>query len=384
MTLLRTNLFNDGRTQRLTGTSNNNPGVVLCGRTEGKGLDERSLAVYAPRSSRSDTVWQLERKDKQWTAYVCCCDNTERSTGQSTKNNSEMPIGRVKNGTDGTRNFAVTHSSIQVTDNGCNDTKLNLNLKDINNYSNIDNTGNNTKSSKDGDVESRTSEHPMKLDNREPNTPLTDQDSSKTENNESIQTHTPNSEEFVKGNGSLLIEHNNVSHKAEMNNDNSSVQYEGYSVLEIGKQCLPDITNQNIGVPVNNVTSNTNCSDLHEDHNDELTVRPSTNTTHSIQQRDVTPSTGAQKQSQPDSDVTTDDSTSNQVFCPDFEISDTSNEKYKGQPVAWCDSNKELLAALDLKEIPLTLWQFDLKTSHWAQQKVNSDHETVHQILHYF
>jgi hypothetical protein len=293
-----------------------------------------------------------------------------------------MPIGRVKNETN-TSNFSLTHSSIQVIDEGCNDTKLNLNLKEINNYSNIDNTGNNTKSSKDGDVESRTSEQPIKLDNREPNTPLTDQeiyykcDSSRIENNESIQTHTPNSEEFVKGNGSLLSEHNNGSHKGEMNNDNSSVQYEGYSVLEIGKHCLPDITNQNVSVPVNNVTSNTNYSDLHEDHNDELTVQPSVNTTHSIQQRDVTPSTDAQKQSQPDSDVTTDDSTSNHVFCPDFEISDTSNEKPKGQPVAWCDCNKELLAALDLKEIPLTLWQFDLKTSHWAQQKVNSVHVTV-------
>jgi hypothetical protein len=391
MTLLRTNLFNNERTRRPTGTSNSNPGVVLCGRTEGKGLDERSLAVYAPRSSRSDTVWQLELKDKQWTAYVCCCDNTERYTGQSTKNNSATSTGTVKNETNDTRNFSVTHSSIQVTDEGCNDTTLNLDLKDINNHSNIDNSRNNTKSSKDSNGESRTLEHSIKLDNRESNTPLTNQeidykcDSSKIENNGSIQTHTPNAEEFVKVNGSLLIEHNNVSHKGEINNDNSSLQYEGYSVLEISKHCLSDINNQNVGVPVNNVTSNTNYSNLHEDHNDELTVQISANTTaHSIHQRDIKPSTDAKKQSQPESDVTTNDSTLNQVFCPDFEISDNSNEKSKGQPVAWCDSNKELLAALDLKAIPLTLWQFDLKTSHWAQQKVNSDHVSVDKILPYF
>lgn len=381
MTLLRTNLFSDGNTQRITGTSNSNPGVVLCGRTEGKGLDERSLAVYAPRSSRSDTVWQLELKDKQWTAYVCCCDNTERSTGQSTKNNSAMPIGTFRNETNDTRNILVTDGSIQITDDGCNDATLNLNLKEeINNYSNIDNTENNTRSSKDDEIQSRTSEHSTV--NRESNTPLSNQeiyykfDSSKKENNGSIPTH---AEEFVKGNGSLFSEHNNASsHRGEMNNDESSVQYEGHSVLEISKHCPSDVKHQNVGVPVNNVPSNNNYSDLRQDHNDEVTLQTSANTTtHTIQQRDIKPSKDAHKQSQPDSDVTTGDSTSNKVFCPDFEISDNSNEKSRGQPVAWCDSNNELLAALDLKVIPLTLWQFDLKTSHWAQQKVNSNHMTV-------
>jgi hypothetical protein len=378
MTLLRTNLFNDPRTQRITGTKNSNPGVVLCGRTEGKGLDERSLAVYAPRSSRSDTVWQLELKDKQWTAYVCCCDNTERSTGQSTKNSSAMPIGTVKNETNETRNSSVTHSSIKITYDGCNDTTLNINLReDINNCSNTDNTENNIKSSKNSEVQSITLENSIKLDNRESNTPLSDHeisyksDSSKNENNESIPTHTPNAEEFIKGNDSFLSEHSNISHKGEMNNDNSSVQYDGYSMQETGKHCPSDINNKNVGVPVNNVTSSTNYSDLHEDHTDELTAQASGNITHSIKQRDIKPTRDAHKQSQSESDITTNDSTLNQVFCPDFEISDNSNEKSKGQPVAWCDSNKELLAALDLKVIPLTLWQFDLKTSHWAQQKVN-------------
>ncbi|PNF36185.1 hypothetical protein B7P43_G10687, partial [Cryptotermes secundus] len=371
MTLLRTNLFSDGNTQRITGTSNSNPGVVLCGRTEGKGLDERSLAVYAPRSSRSDTVWQLELKDKQWTAYVCCCDNTEKSTGQSTKNNSAMPIGTFRNETNDTRNFSVTHGSIQITDDGCNDATLNLNLKEeFNNYSNIDNTGNNTRSSKDDEIQSRTSEHSIKMDNRESNTPLSNQeisykfDSSKKENNGSIPTQTPNAEEFVKDNGSLFSEHISASSRSgDMNNSESSVQYEGHSVLETGKHCLSDMKHQNVGVPVNNVPSNTNYSDLPEGHNDEVTVQTSANTTtHTIQQRDIKLSKDAHKKSQPDFDVTTGDSTSNQVFCPYFEISDDSNEKSRGQPVAWCDSHNELLAALDLKVIPLTLWQFDLKT----------------------
>lgn len=54
-------------------------GVVLCGRSESKRPEERSLAVYGARSARSDTVWQLELKDRLWTAYVCCCDTTDRS-----------------------------------------------------------------------------------------------------------------------------------------------------------------------------------------------------------------------------------------------------------------------------------------------------------------
>lgn len=374
--LLRKNLFNDGYTQKAKGTLNNNPGVVLCGRSEGKGLDEKSLAVYGPRISRSDTVWQLELKDKQWKSYVCCCDNTERSTGQSAKNNSAVPTETTRNESNVTRNFSVTNDSIQVTDDDCNDTKLNQNIKEeINNYSTIDNTDNNTKKSKDDENQSKVLEDSIVLDCRESSTVLNNQkiydnvDNSTKESKESVPTHSPVAEKFVKDNNSLFNMHNNASVGGKINNDDSPVKYEG---LEAGKQCLTDMEHQNAGVVANNVSSSTNYSELSKDHTEDETIQTFGNrTTHSTKQRDIKPNKDEFKQ-KPHFDVMSNDSFLNQAFCPDFEPSDGSNERPRGQPVAWCDTKRELLVTLDLKVIPLTLLQFDLRTSHWAQKKVNS------------
>ena len=367
MILLRTNLFNDGQNWKASETSSSNSGVVLCGRSEGKRLDERSLAVYGPRSSHSNTVWQLDLKDKQWTTYVCCCVNT----GPSTRKNNAMPTGRVRHESNVTRKFTIVHGNIQTSDYSCNDSVLNENLKDeISNYSNTDNTENNTKKSENDEIQNRTSEGLIKRNNKKTNTLLNYQENHekvnniKKECNESFPTQSPVAENFVKDNSSLFGGHNNSQSRGKLKNTDSSVQY-GHTALETGKNCLSDLGHLNAEVSVTNISSNTSYSDLTEEQNKETTVQNLANTaTHSMQQRDI----------KLNKDVTTEDSYSNQAFCPDFEISDNSDERSRGQPVAWCDTNKELLMALDLKEIPLTLWQFDLKTSHWAQQKVNSIH----------
>lgn len=374
MILLRTNLFNDGYTQKGRGTSSNNPGVVLCGRSEGKGLDERSLAVYGPRSSRSDTVWQLELKDRQWTAYVCCCDNTGRPTGQSARNNSAVPTGTVRHESNVTRNF----SAIQITDDGCNDTKMNQNIKEeINNYSTTDNTEKNRKKSKDeDDNQSRILEDSLILECRESSTVVNNQEIYEEVDSRGIlPTQSPITEKLVKDNNRLF----NASVGRRLNND-SSVQNEG---LGIGKQCLSDLEHENVGVPVNNVSSRTNFSDLGEDRNEDETVHTLGNrATHRINQRDVVPNKESRKQ-KPNLEVMSNDSFLNHAFCPDFDVGDNSNEGPRRQPVAWCDTNKELLVALDLKVIPLKLWQFDLRTSHWTQQKVNINN-MIYTPLHLF
>ena len=362
---LETNLLNDGRNWRARVTPSSNSGVVLCGRSEGKRLDDRSLAVYGPRSSHSDTVWQLELKDKQWTSYVCCCDNT----GQNARNNSALPTGTVRHESNVTRNFSIVHGNIQVSDLGNNDTMLNQNLKEeISNYSNIDNTENNTKKSKDEDIQNRTSEVSINLDNRKTNIQLNSRemneraDSIKKDSNESFSGHSSPVENFVKENVSSFGGHNDSQSKGKPKNTDSFVQ-DGHKAPETDENCSSDIEHLNADVSVKNISSNTNYSDLTEDQNEETVVQNVANkATHSLQQRDI----------KLKKVVTTDDSYSNQAFCPNFEVSNNRNERSRGQPVAWCDTNKELLAAIDLKVNPLTLWQFDLKTSHWAQQKVNS------------
>lgn len=364
---LKTKLFNDGYSSRASVTSSSNSGVVLCGRSEGKRLDDRSLAVYGPRSSHSDTVWQLELKDKLWTSYVCCCDNT----GQSARNNSALPTGTVRHESNVTRNFSVVHGNIQISDFGNNDTILNQNLKEeISNYSNIDNTENNTKKSKDEDIRNRTSEVSINLDNRKTNIPLNSREmnervgSIKKEGNESFPTHSSLVENFVKENGSSFGGYNDSQIRGKPNSTDSFVQY-GHKAPQTDENCPSDTEHLNADVSLKNISSNTNYSDLIEDQNEETVVQNVANkATHSMQERDV----------KVKKDVTTDDAYSNQAFCPNFEVSNSKNERSRGQPVAWCDTNKELLAAIDLKVNPLTLWHFDLKTSHWAQQKVNSIH----------
>lgn len=367
---LKTNLFNDGYNWRASVTSSSNSGVVLCGRSEGKRLDGRSLAVYGPRSSHSDTVWQLELKDKQWTSYVCCCDNT----GQSARNNSALPTGTVRHENNVARNFSIVHGNIRVSDFGNNDTVLNQNLKEeISNYSNIDNTENNTKKSKVEDIQNRTSEVSANLDNRKTNISFNSREmvemiervgSIKKENNESFPAHSSLVENFTKENGSSFGGYNDSQIKGKPNSTDSSVQY-GHKAPETEENCLSDVERLNADISVKNISSNTNYSDLIEDQNEETVVQNVANkTTHSMHQRDI----------KLKKDVTTEDSYSSQAFCPNFEVSNNKNERSRGQPVAWCDTNKELLVAIDLKVNPLTLWQFDLKTSHWAQQKVNSIH----------
>lgn len=364
---LISNLFKDGHNWRAGVTSSSKSGVVLCGRSEGKRLDDRSLAVYAPRSSHSDTVWQLELKDKQWTCYVCCCDNT----GQSVRNISALPTGTVRHESNVTRNFSIVHGSIQVSDFGNNDTILHQNLKEeISNYSNIDNTENYTKKSKDEDIQNKTSEVSINVNNRKTNIPLNSGEmyervgSIKKESNESFPAHTSLIENFVKENGSSFGAYNDSQIRVKLNNTDSFVQ-DGHRAPETDENCQSDIEHLNADVSVKNISSNTNYSDLIEGQNEETVVQNVANkTTHSKQQRDI----------KLKKDVTTEDSYSNQAFCPNFEVSNNKNERSRGQPVAWCDTNKELLAAIDLKVNPLTLWQFDLKTSHWAQQKVNSIH----------
>ncbi|XP_069684835.1 uncharacterized protein [Periplaneta americana] len=303
MILLRTNLFSDGHTRKSSGTVRS-PGVVLCGRSEGKRLDERSLAVYGPRSSRSDTVWQLELKDKQWTAYVCCCD----STGPSPKDSSAMPTGTLRNESSVVRNYTVVHGSMRVAD----DSK--------------------TSSISDGIAEQSATKH----DIGKPNNLLSDKDNNDHVDNIVNESNVTLSQPEQGRDNSTF---HNISSTGVRNTDSS---------LDQGKQCLP-----NADGAVNDISNRSEASDSHS--------------RRSVQERDF-------KQTATETNVPTNDSAT-QAFCPDFEAG--GNGRAKGQPVAWCDTTKELLVALDLRALPLTLWQFDLRTSHWAQQKVEIEEGTL-------
>lgn len=93
---LRATLFDDGH---IFNSKPKNHNIILCGGTsrtnsskarksniwnsfkrrkkQDDKMDElKSLAVYAPKTSKSNTVWQIDLKDKLWTAYVCCCDTS--------------------------------------------------------------------------------------------------------------------------------------------------------------------------------------------------------------------------------------------------------------------------------------------------------------------
>jgi hypothetical protein len=219
-------------------------------------------------------------------------------------------------------------------------------------------------------MQNRTTEVSINLDNRKTNIPLNSREinervgSIKKESNESFPAHSSVVENSVKENGSSFGGHNDSQIRGKLNNTDSFVQY-SHKAPETDENCLSDIEHLNDDVSVKNISSNTNNSDLIEDQNEETAVQNVANkATHSLQQREI----------KLKKDVTTEDSYSNQAFCPNFEVDDNKNERSRGQPVAWCDTNKELLAAIDLKVNPLTLWQFDLKTSHWAQQKVNGIH----------
>jgi hypothetical protein len=189
----------------------------------------------------------------------------------------------------------------------------------------------------------------------------------KKESNESYLAHSSLIENVVKVNGSSFGGYNDSQGRGKPNNTDFFVQYD-HKTPETDENCPSDMERLNADISVKNISSNTNYSDLIEDQNEETFVQNVANTaTHNMQQRDI----------KLKKDVMTGDSYSNQAFCPNFEVSNNKNERSRGQPVAWCDTNKELLVAIDLKVNPLTLWQFDLKTSHWAQQKVNSVHLTI-------
>ncbi|PSN31465.1 hypothetical protein C0J52_27317 [Blattella germanica] len=365
MITLRTSLFNDGHVRK-SASSNRNPGVVLCGRSEGKRLDERSLAVYGPKSSRSDTVWQLELKDKQWTAYVCCCDNTERSTMQSVKNISAMPAGTIRHESNVTRNYSVVHGDIKFKDNSCNEMTMNHKMKQDLNISNIDNTENNTKKSKQIKNQSSSSQDSIKFDSTKSNK----QETSKEIDNILAENKglTITEKSIKDNNNSTGSNSNNNLHEQNISvtskidkNESSDVEH---SSSENDKQCLPDLEHQTVDILESN-SSNANHSEDHQSLD-----------THKLQERDVHDKKVKNDQKQKiNSDSKTNDS--NQAFCPDFQANSGSIDKNRGQPVAWCDTSKELLVALDLKVLPLTLWQFDLRTSHWTQQKVEIEDGTL-------
>ncbi|KAJ9587944.1 hypothetical protein L9F63_018619 [Diploptera punctata] len=356
MITLRTSLFNDGHIRKSSNYSRN-PGVVLCGRSEGKNLDERSLAVYGPRSSRSDTVWQLELKDKQWTAYVCCCDNTERSAIQSVKNTSSMPTGTVRHESNAERNYTIVHGKIK--DENCNDTiKMIHKMKEDINKSNSDNIKNNTKKLtnenhsiikdfiKSDGIKSNAWNKKTHF-----NTDNTVTESSATTTQIIITTKEDHSHSIDNDTIQGLNSSNNKTPKDESSDVNQTT-------FDNDKHCLPELENENIDVLERNAT-NISSEDSQSLHS------------HKIEERDANDDVSMQYEKKQKSELDGKTNDSNQAFCPDFETYSGSNERSKGQPVAWCDTTKEFLVALDLKVLPLTLWQFDLKTSHWTQQKVD-------------
>lgn len=95
---LRVNFFDENNSKKLNKHEGNN--IILCGRsakrnvtkakknnawsnfsrrkvdTKANAEESKSLAVYGPRTSKSNTVWQIDLKDKLWTGYVCCCDTS--------------------------------------------------------------------------------------------------------------------------------------------------------------------------------------------------------------------------------------------------------------------------------------------------------------------
>ncbi|KAK6617775.1 hypothetical protein RUM43_014003 [Polyplax serrata] len=112
MMTLRANLFNEGHTLDSEPKVQN---VILCGgvvktnitktknqnfwsnftrkkKQEQEIRELRSLAVYAPKTSKSNTVWQIDMKDKLWTAYVCCCDTNNGGKRSTTIKQSKSVV----------------------------------------------------------------------------------------------------------------------------------------------------------------------------------------------------------------------------------------------------------------------------------------------------
>ncbi|XP_049794539.1 uncharacterized protein LOC126204177 [Schistocerca nitens] len=372
----------------------NRSGIVLCGRSEARRPEDRSLAVYGARSGRSDTVWQMELKDGLWTAYVCCCDSTDRSDeghprrhrGQDPKefpraalpddddNNTQdddeiimkttqYPVlERRDNALPGTRG---TNASAVEEHTGpwIEQQRPSLAPRNREERPPVKDSAGTEEGAEAGAEEKEAAEWRARPGKRPPGSvqpapllPPSDRSRSPPPPPppKKKQTTTPSPPHTVADSRVAA----DGGHGASTTTVASAVT---------GARTTPPpptpssvsrgattATSSSAATPTRQSTAATTPADCEFSDEDE----PPPCAHH---QRPEAAPAPLPRPPQPQQQQ--------QAFCPDFDSQERSGAP-GAQPIAWCDTRRELLAALDLRGSPLRLWQFDLRTSHWTQHQV--------------
>ncbi|KAL0268665.1 UNVERIFIED_CONTAM: hypothetical protein PYX00_010511 [Menopon gallinae] len=337
MVSLRVDFFDENNGKKLNKHEGNN--IILCGRSAKRNVtktkkniwsnfsrrkvdtktntdESKSLAVYGPRTSKSNTVWQIDLKDKLWTGYVCCCD----TSNYDKMNPSPKDLGAE---VDPSKNQSTTEAPVQRNQTSINDK--------------IDKT--------EDEVDSEQ-EH-MTIDD------------SRTKKKKINQIKKGDEEKNVKKvvedgrskkNQSVVVEkmQNDLSSKNASKKINTSEVLKNFSTETVlvskNQSDIITIFKNNSGKNVRSPAPENRTLAFEKDFADDLDLRGN------LTDNGKTPSKLVSK------------------YCPDF----TNDE----EPVSWCDGNNDALITVDLSSSQIILWVFSLKTSHWSQRLVEVDEDT--------
>ena len=334
MMTLRANLFDDGHYRKASHRRYYN--IVLCGRgvkknstktnkktmwsnltrrkkqePNTKADESKSLAVYGPRTAKSNTVWQIDLKDKLWTAYVCCCDtsNNDKSSPKIPKMNSnktkEETLVKISNSEyqNLTSKNGLIKNKIDKTEDKVDAEQQHLNI-----------TSSKLRKKKLGQIQKKKNEaqYSKKLKESE----LTNEDP-EFDTAEHVSVTTENKEIDYLNNSRTIHIFENIQFFTNESTQKSPTENKK---LKIRKAV------NNTKVEENLTKIEGNFSDVGNGSSDRVSPKIASK------------------------------------YCPDF--------PKDGQPVSWCDGNNDVLITSDLSSPQIVLWLFNLKTSHWSQQEV--------------
>ncbi|XP_049840419.1 uncharacterized protein LOC126285146 [Schistocerca gregaria] len=351
----------------------NRSGIVLCGRSEARRPEDRSLAVYGARSGRSDTVWQMELKDGLWTAYVCCCDSTDRSDeghprrhrGQDPR---EFPRAALLHdddnntqdnalpGTRGTNASAVEeHTGPWIEQQRPSLAPRNRDERPAGAVEGAG-AGEGAGDKEAAEWRARPGQRPPGSVQPAPLLPPSDRSRSPPPppppRKKQATTPTP--------------PHTVADSRVAADGGHGASTTTATSAATGARTTPPPATPSSVSRGATTATSSSaatptrlstaattpaDCEFSDEDEPPPCAHHPRPEAVPAPLPRPPQP----QQQQQ--------------AFCPDFDSQERSGAP-GAQPIAWCDTRRELLAALDLRGSPLRLWQFDLRTSHWTQHQV--------------
>lgn len=352
---LRANLFDGGNFRKTPQRINHNV-IVLCGRGSKKNVtksankktawtsnftrrkklepnpkteESKSLAVYGPRTSRSNTVWQIDLKDKLWTSYVCCCDtsNSEKRFSKTleiyanvTKNETEKSL----NGENQTKSTWVKNKIDKTEDR----------IEAEQQHMNISNSK--IKKKKINQVKKKTEIYSKKIKNAKLNNedPVFDAKEHVSLTDENREIDYLNSTRTIHIFENLQVFHNDTALLPSKNPND--VEAEAKKQKEDEKSKTLQSKTQ-----INGTKTAEQMQVLEEALIKNKTGNVKVNNTGGER---VLPKIASK-------------------YCPDF--------PENGQPVSWCDGNNDVLITSDLNSPNIVLWLFDLKTSHWSQQEVS-------------